>query len=461
MAPPAGPPTPPPAGPHHPQGFAPQPGPGHPGPGYPAPPYAPPGEPAYDRTYPPPSYPGPGPDPSPYDAATEVFDRGLLTADPYADAQTGVIPMPPPGEAGPRDGSPHAGGFAPAPGGFGPPAGAFGPPPGPPPPTAEPGPPGQRREPDRAARMAPGGWESDDDEDMPLFSRLRRIRSHAMQKRSSRRWVVVVLVIALIGAVAGLRFWPGSPWYYGAEDTGPTAVPMPLQSTEITAATLGVEGFLSWAYEDVRDGTVVGSANLAEPTEAGGLLTAWFGADLLRRAAESGQEPTETQLADIEAMIRDEDRTAADRVVATLGDVGASLDRLRTMCHLTDLTPVAESWPDTTLSAQDAARLGGCLADGRAAGAQWTPWLLTVMRQVDRGGIRAAFPPGTRTMIAVTTGVMLDEEDGQWRANCLAVSEIWSLAVMRRFPASDNPNADLANIDVVCQRVAQELTREG
>jgi hypothetical protein len=124
-------------------------------------------------------------------------------------------------------------------------------------------------------------------------------------------------------------------------------------------------------------------------------------------------------------------------------------------------SPVADSWPDTTFSAQDAARLGGCLADGRAAGAQWKPWLLTVMRQVDGGGIRDAFPASTRTMIAVTNGVMLDQEDGQWRASCLAVSETWSLAVLRRFPASDNPNADLANIEVVCQRVAQELTRAG
>jgi len=380
-----------------------------------------------------------------------VFDRGLLTGDPYADAQTGVIPMPAPAEAGPRDGAaPPTGGFAPPTGGFAPPTGAF----GPPPPTVEPGPP--------APRLDPGGWEhSDDDDEKPLFTRLRRIRSHAME-RPSRRWVSVLVAILLIGTVAGLRFWPGSPWYYAPEEEEtPEVAPMPLQSADISAASLGIEGFLSWAYEDVRDGTVVGSANLTEPTEAGPLLTAWFGADLLRRAAESGEEPTETVLADIEAMIRDEDRAAADRVVAALDDVGSSLDRLRTMCHLSGLTPVADSWPDTTLSAQDAARLGGCLADGRAAGAEWTPWLLTVMRQVDGGGIREAFPPGTRTMIAVTNGVMLDQEDGQWRANCLAVHETWSLAILRRFPASDDPNADLANIEVICQRVAQELTRAG
>ncbi|MBX6358311.1 MAG: hypothetical protein IRZ05_20980, partial [Micromonosporaceae bacterium] len=433
------------------------PAPAHAAPGYP------PAEPAYDRAYPPPTYRGPGFDPAPYDAATEVFDRGLLTGDPYADAQTGVIPMPAPGEAGPRDSGPPTGGFVPPPGAFGPPpgmpgspTGGFGTPAGGfgPPATVDPGPP--------APRLDPGGWEpSDDDEETPLFTRLRRIRSHAMQ-RPSRRWVSVVLVIVLVGTVAGLRFWPGSPWYYGgSEGSAPEAAPMPLHSADVTAAGLGLEGFLSWAYEDVRDGTVVGSANLAEPTEAGPLLTAWFGADLLRRAAESGQKPTETALADIEAMIRDEDLAAADRVVAGLDDVGSSLDRLRTMCHLSGLTPAADSWPDTTFSAQDAARLGGCLADGRAAGAEWTPWLLTVMRQVDGGGIREAFPPGTRSMIAVTNGVMLDQADGQWRANCLAVHETWALAILRRFPASGDPNADIANIEVTCQRVAQELTRAG
>jgi hypothetical protein len=410
------------------------------GPSHAAPTYGPPGEPGYDRTYPPSAYHGPGSGPT-YDAVTEVFDRGLLN-DPYADAQTGVIPMP--GEASPHDAAPPTGGFAPPPGGFGP---------------GEPT--GPRREPGGVSRLEPGEWDPADDDAPPLFTRLRRIRSHAM-KRPSRGWVSVLVAILLVGAVSAARFWPSSPWYYGGtEAEAPEVAPMPLRSTEITAAGLGIEGFLSWAYEDIREGTVVGSANRTETTEAGPLLTAWFGADLLRRAAENGEEPSEAQLADIEAMIRDEDRSAADRVVAALDDVGASLDRLGTMCYLTHLTPVADAWPQTTLSAQDAARLGACLADGRAAGAEWTPWLLTVMRQVEGSGIRDAFPAGARAMIAVANGVMLDEEDGQWRANCLALSETWSLAVMRRFPASDNPNADLANVEVVCQRVAQELLTAG
>jgi hypothetical protein len=233
---------------------------------------------------------------------------------------------------------------------------------------------------------------------------------------------------------------------------------MPFASAEITMAELGTEGFLSWAYEDLSTGTVVGSANLFERTQAGPMLIAWFGADVLRRAAENGQEPTDASLADIEAMILEDDLGAAERVVASLAGTEESLTRLGTMCHLSELTPVAGSWQDTEISAQDAARLGGCLADGRAAGAQWTPWLLNVMRQVhSEFGIREAFPSEEQAMIAVANGVVLNPADGQWRANCLAVSQTWSLAVLQRYPASDDPNSDIAHVDAVCRQVVNQL----
>lgn len=353
-----------------------------------------------------------------------MYDRGLLTADPYADAHTGQLPVSPPID-GQRDFGTPPPPFEPPPTGFGPP-------------------------------------DSDAEREAPLFSRLRRIRSHARQRRS-RSWVGVlaVVVVLLLGVAAGGWFWPGSPWYRG--ESAPTVLdePMPFHSVEITVAELGTEGFVSWAYEDLNTGVVVGSPNMAETSQAGPLIAAWFGADVLRRAAESGQEPSESALAEIEAMIIEEDLGAADRVVASLEGTEDSIARMATMCHLVDVTPGAGSWQDTAISAQDAARLGGCLADGRAAGAQWTPWLLTAMRQVHRDfGIREAFPTEDQALIAVANAVVLNEADGQWRGNCLAVSQSWSLAVLQRHPATGDPNADIAHLDTVCRKVVWRLTGE-
>jgi hypothetical protein len=267
------------------------------------------------------------------------------------------------------------------------------------------------------------------------------------------------LVIVLLGAAAGARFWPGSPWYDAPAEETVLADPRPFQSSEITVESLGTQGFLSWAYQDLNDGTVVGSANLAETTETGPMIIAWFGADLLRRAAETGQAPADADLADIEAMILEDDLAAVERVVANVDGADESIGRLGTMCHLTDLTPVAGSWQDTAISAQDAARMGGCLADGRAAGAQWTPWLLNVMRQVHSDfGIREAFPNEDQAMIAVANGVVLNEADGHWRANCLAVTQTWSLAVLQRYPASEDSTSDLEHVDAMCRQVVAQLT---
>ncbi len=294
-----------------------------------------------------------------------------------------------------------------------------------------------------------------------LFGRLRRIRSHAKQPRRSRGWISLLLGVALVSGVAGLRYWPASPWYYGGEpDEAPASVPMPFHDAAFTAADLGTDGFLSWAYQDLRDGTVVGSENMAETTDATSMIVTWIGADFLRRAAEAGEEPVETDLADVEAMIRDDDLAAADRIVARLDGIDDSIGRLRQMCSLEDVEPRGEPWPDTDISARDAARLGGCLADGRAAGAQWTPWLLNVMRQVRVGdfGIRKAFPTDEQPMIAIKNGVALNESDGQWRANCLAVSETWALVVLQRYPSSSDATLDRAHVDAVCQQVVQRLT---
>jgi hypothetical protein len=271
--------------------------------------------------------------------------------------------------------------------------------------------------------------------------------------------VIVVLGLAAMGA--GLRYVPGSPLAGSDPAAAPdAAVPMPFHSADITAEGLGTDGFLSWAYLDRRDGTVVGSANMAATSDTASMVKAWIAADYLRRSAERGTTPPAADKADIETMIRDSDNAAADRIIATIGGATESIGRLATMCQLSDVQP-GPKWGNTVISARDAARMGDCLADGRAAGAQWTPYVLELMRQV-RGegdfGIRKAFPPIQQPQIAIKNGWALRAEDGTLHVNCLAIGDTWVLAVLQRYPSHGDMAADMAHADGVCQDVTRRLT---
>jgi hypothetical protein len=298
-----------------------------------------------------------------------------------------------------------------------------------------------------------------DDVEQPMVQRFRNIRSHARGRRVPR-WAVLVLVVGLAAVGAGLRFVPGSPLYPGPESPSPLAAAMPFHFAEITPESLGTEGFLSWAYLDRRDGAIVGSGNMSAPTDTASMVKAWLGADYLRRAAEQGATPPDADLADIQAMIRDGDDAAADRIVKKIGATD-SIGRMVTMCQLSDSQANAGGWSKTVISARDAVRMGGCLADGRAAGAQWTPWIMDAMRQV-RGegdfGIRKAFPTEQQAAIAIKNGWALRDEDGLWHVNCLAISATWVLAVMQRYPSHGDWNMDKAHVDAVCQEVVRKLS---
>jgi hypothetical protein len=306
--------------------------------------------------------------------------------------------------------------------------------------------------------FGPPPQETDHQRHGPHFLlRFRRIRSHAKQRRVPR-WAVFILVLGLVAVGAGLRFVPGSPL---AAIPEVLAAPMPFHSAQITPESLGTEGFLSWALLDRRDGTVVGSENMSAASDTASMIKAWIGADYLRRAAEQGENPPDSDLGDVQSMIRDDDDSAAERLVAKVGGATESVGRLVTMCQLSETKAVADSWRDTSISARDAVRMGGCLADGRAAGAQWTPFVLDAMRQV-RGegdfGIRKAFPRAQQPAIAIANGWLLSEKDQTWHANCLAVSDDWVLAVLQRYPVHGDKNVDLAHIDAICQDVVHKLT---
>lgn len=153
-------------------------------------------------------------------------------------------------------------------------------------------------------------------------------------------------------------------------------------------------------------------------------------------------------------IIRDSANEEAWDIYAALGRE-QSIERMISLCGLTDSMP-GEDLSMTLMSARDTVRLGQCLADGRAAGNEWTPWLLDEMRAV-RGmgdfGIRHAFESPARERIAIKNGWEKRAALGEWNVNCLALHEGWIMAVLTRYPSS----LPLAHGVDICKRLAGEI----
>jgi hypothetical protein len=195
-------------------------------------------------------------------------------------------------------------------------------------------------------------------------------------------------------------------------------------------------GFFSWALLDQRSGAITGSANRTAPSDTMSVIKTWLAADYLRQRDERGERPGATRLRQLARMIRDSDNAAGDQIFSLVGGE-RSIGRLVRICRLTESRASPGWWSRTTVSARDTVRLGACLADGRAAGPRWTPWLLTQMRQV-RGpgdfGPRAALPRELGAKVAIKNGWLLRDEDRQWHIACLAVGDGWVLGVLARYP---------------------------
>ncbi len=318
---------------------------------------------------------------------------------------------------------------------------------------------------DQVAAFAPREVEPDQpepkDDDHHHLSAFRKIRSHAKQRRVPR-FAVIMLILGVVVVGAGLRFVPGSPFAdSGGEETRAAVLSaMPLHDADVTATSVGTQGFLSWAFMDRRDGTVTGAPNMSNTSDSASMIKVWLAADFLKRAADQNQQPNQADLTDLEIMIRDSDNAAADRIVGKLGGAPQTVGRLISTCQLTE-TKAGDVWGATMISARDAVRMGGCLSDGRAAGAQWTPWILEKMRTV-RGegdfGIRKAFPAAVQPMIAIKNGWALRAEDNSVHANCLAIGDTWVLVVMQRYPSTGDFARDMQHVDSVCQDVTRALT---
>jgi hypothetical protein len=290
-------------------------------------------------------------------------------------------------------------------------------------------------------------------------------------------WTVLILVLGLGAVGAGLRFVPGSPLApeggaqagvppdgtLSAEATPPPTRPpdpLPFRPITITTAALKTKGFLSWAILDRRSGEVVGSPNMAQPSTTMSMIKAWFAADDLRLAADRGRTPSQARLNQLEIMIRDSDNAVAENLYFANGKANV-IKRLISICELEDTkAPANNRFGYTQMSARDAVRMGACIADGRAAGTKWTPWLLDMMRKV-RGtgdfGIRNALPEVVRQTIAVKNGWDLWNEDRTFRTNCLAIGDTWVVSVMQRYPTGGNADTDFTHTRKICQETAKLL----
>jgi hypothetical protein len=293
------------------------------------------------------------------------------------------------------------------------------------------------------------------------------------------RTVFAVLGAALVAAALAAPMLPGSPlsayslidlagggraggvWH--AADAGPSAPPSeavspspsPTRSGPLLApapVSVTTPGFWSWALLDTATGGVTGSANLAAPSDTASMSKAWVAADYLRRSAERNRPPNDEIMRRLSTMIRDSETKHTFEFHVANGNL-ASIRRMITLCGLTETTGVQNSWSLTRMSARDVARLGLCIADGRAAGPQWTSWLLGEMRSVrgpGRFGVIEVAPP--QEQVAAKNGWLL-REDQNWHIACLAVGQGWTLGVLARHAGTLGKDHGAG----ICRSVAEQL----
>ncbi|SCL24289.1 Beta-lactamase enzyme family protein [Micromonospora nigra] len=293
---------------------------------------------------------------------------------------------------------------------------------------------------------------------------------------------IIVTAAVLIGLVlVSLRLLPGSPFESSAAATwggvgGGTAItddgpatrrsrpsPSPSPSPEPLPFVprdldLDLDGWYGWSLLDRRSGEIVGSPDMAETSTTASMIKAWIVADYLRRTDEAGRKPTEAKLADLTKIIRDSDNTRTEQLYTEIGR-SESIKRLLKTCTLTDSNVAPDKgWSRTALSPRDTARLGDCIADGKAAGKEWTSWLLKEMRLV-RGagdfGIRKAFPSAERKTIAIKNGWVDRIREQEIHVNCLAIGDTWTMGVMLRYPIGRGYEYGMDN----CRKVTKALLR--
>jgi hypothetical protein len=225
--------------------------------------------------------------------------------------------------------------------------------------------------------------------------------------------------------------------------------------------------YFSWALMDRETGTITGAKNLTTTNSTESMIKTWIVADYLRRL---GDKPlTAERRKQASTAIRDSNDTAAQSLYRA-GGSRAVIERLISICKLTDTEIDAQGWAYTQMSPRDAVRMGDCIADGTAAGPKWTSYVLDEMSKVrgttapedqqlkeggGRWGIIDGLPPSITEQgpVSIKNGWTMLWADLQWHLNCLAVTDKWSLAVMMRYPKDHGLDYGAQ----VCQSVATQL----
>jgi hypothetical protein len=266
--------------------------------------------------------------------------------------------------------------------------------------------------------------------------------------------VLGALLVVVLLAVTGMGVFAAEPTSYGKPvsvaatspqlDRPPARdAPSPQGAAPVPSPPLWLADpagdFVGWAVVGYGgDGvTLLSSDNATEVSTTASMIKAWIAADYLRRAAEAGRQPSPARLAELSEVIRDSDNGYAQTFFQELGE-HESIERLIDICGLPYARAYPNQWSSTQLSPVDAALMGTCIADGRAAGPEWTEWLLKEMRLV-RGigdfGIRDALPPEQRSSVAIKNGWVERTHQDAWHVNCLAIGDSWTMGVMTRYPA--------------------------
>jgi hypothetical protein len=287
--------------------------------------------------------------------------------------------------------------------------------------------------------------------------------------------LVVTVVFAAASPPASFATWrPPDPTTPGATQpaplvasptTPPPPPPLPTLAAPADPATIKASGarLFGWAFLDRRTGKAVGSANAGTVTNTvESMIKPWIAADYLRRLAEKGDEPSARTRSELTLMIVDSNDPLTEKYYR-LGGADAVVRRMISICGLRRVSIRSSQWSWTLMTPQDTVRYGQCLADGRAAGPEWTPWILEAMTKVrgkvtdqrsgavqgGRWGIIDGLPPELAKTTSIKNGWTL-YRDG-WHVNCLAVHQEWVLGIMIRTTRGLQAAAD------ICKSVTTRL----